>query len=73
MYQWLASLFFLSRYHYGTNSSISFGVEFFISSFVKSNNGGSGFPFGSFVVLSLNSSKNGCYSAYIGVSLLSGL
>lgn len=63
--------FFL--YHAGTSYSIISGEVEDISSLEKSNKSGKGFPFGSFVFLSLNSSKNGCKRASSGFNLLSGL
>lgn len=71
-YCWACCLFF-SLYQSGVNWSMSCGFEFFISSVVKSNRGGNGFPFGSLVLGSLNSSKKFCYKASMGVNLLSGL
>ena len=44
-----------------------------ISSLEKSNKSGREFPLGSFVLLSLSSSKKGCSKASRGLSLLSGL
>lgn len=53
--------------------SIISGEVDVISSLEKSNKSGNGFPLGSLVFLSLNSSKKGCSSASSGFSLLSGL
>lgn len=65
------SHFFL--YQLGMSYSIISGEVEVISSFEKSNKSGSGFPLGSLVFLSLNSSKKGCNRASKGFSLLSGL